>query len=60
LLDVRLGARTADGRYDVFLWSHNATNTHYFTTLGGTAATGLITGDEGDPVTFGVTLKVHF
>jgi iron complex outermembrane receptor protein len=60
LLDVRLGARTADGRYDVFLWSHNATNTHYFTTLAGTAATGLITGDEGDPVTFGVTLKVHF
>jgi len=59
LLDVRLGARTADGKYDVFLWSHNATNTHYFTTEGGTAATGLITGDLGDPVTFGITLKVH-
>jgi iron complex outermembrane receptor protein len=59
LLDVRLGARTADGKYDLFLWSHNATNTRYFTTIGGTAATGLITGDLGDPVTFGLTLKVH-
>jgi iron complex outermembrane receptor protein len=59
LLDVRLGARTSDGKYDLFLWSHNATNTHYFTTISATAATGLITADLGDPVTFGITLKVH-
>ncbi len=60
LLDLRLGARTSDGRYDAFLWSHNATNTHYFTTIGAASpVSGLISGDVGDPITFGVTLRVH-
>jgi iron complex outermembrane receptor protein len=59
LLDVRMGARTDDGRYDVFLWSHNATNTKYYQTLSA-ANTGLITGIVGDPLTWGATVRVHF
>jgi iron complex outermembrane recepter protein len=60
LLDLRLGARTADGKYDLFLWSHNATNTHYFYSIGAASpVSGLITGILGDPLTFGVTLKVR-
>lgn len=60
LLDVRLGARTADGKYDLFLWSHNATNTDYYL-VRGTAApfSGLLYGNIGDPVTFGATFRVH-
>jgi iron complex outermembrane recepter protein len=60
LLDLRLGARTADGRYDLFLWSHNATNTDYYLVRGVTAPfSGLLYGNIGDPITFGATLRVH-
>jgi iron complex outermembrane receptor protein len=59
LLDVRLGARTDDGRYDVFLWSHNALNTNYYQTLS-SATYGLITGIVGDPLSWGATVRVHF
>jgi iron complex outermembrane receptor protein len=60
LLDLRLGARTADGRYDLFLWSHNATNTDYYLVRGVTGPfSGLEYGNIGDPLTFGATLRVH-
>ncbi len=59
LLDVRLGARTDDGHYDVFLWSHNALNTNYYQTLS-SGTYGLITGIVGDPLTWGATVRVHF
>jgi len=59
LLDVRLGARTANGKYDLYLWSHNATNTDYYLVRGVAAPfNGLLYGNIGDPVTFGATLKV--
>jgi iron complex outermembrane recepter protein len=60
LLDLRLGARTADGRYDLYLWSHNATDTRYYMVLGAANPfSGLIDGIPGDPLTFGATVKVH-
>ncbi len=60
LLDVRLGVRTADSRYDLFLWSHNATNTDYYLVRGVTTPfSGLLYGNIGDPLTFGATLRVH-
>jgi len=59
LLDLRLGARTANGKYDFFLWSHNATNTDYYLVRGVAAPfNGLLYGNIGDPVTFGATLRV--
>jgi iron complex outermembrane receptor protein len=60
LLDVRLGVRTADSKYDLFLWSHNATNTDYYLVRGVTAPfSGLLYGNIGDPLTFGATLRIH-
>jgi iron complex outermembrane receptor protein len=60
LLDLRLGARTDDGKYDAFLWSHNATNTNYYMVLGpATPLSGLLDGIPGDPLTFGFTLKAR-
>jgi iron complex outermembrane receptor protein len=60
LLDVRLGARTADSKYDLFLWSHNATNTDYYLIKGTSVPfTGLLNGNIGDPVTFGATFRVR-
>jgi iron complex outermembrane receptor protein len=59
LLDLRLGARTADGKYDLYLWSHNATNTNYYLVRAvATPFSGLLYGNIGDPLTFGATLKV--
>jgi len=61
LLDLRIGARTADGKYDAFLWSHNATNTNYYLVVGPAQPfSGLIDGIPGDPLTFGGTVRVRF
>jgi iron complex outermembrane recepter protein len=60
LLDVHLGARTDDGKYDAFLWSHNATNTNYYMVLGAAQPfSGLIDGIPGDPLTFGFTVRAR-
>jgi iron complex outermembrane receptor protein len=60
LLNARLGLRTADGKYDAYLWSHNATNTRYYQVIGAAQPfSGLIDGIPGDPLTWGVTLRVH-
>ena len=61
LLDLRLGARTTDDKYNVFLWAHNATNTNYYL-VRGTAApfSGLLYGNIGDPLTWGATVRVRF
>ncbi len=60
LLDVRLGAKTADGKYDLYIWSHNATNTRYYQVVQTAGPfSGAVEGILGDPVTFGVTLKVR-
>jgi iron complex outermembrane receptor protein len=61
LLDLRLGARTIDGKYDLFIWSRNATDTNYYLVRGTTAPfSGGQYGNIGDPLTFGATLRVHF
>jgi iron complex outermembrane receptor protein len=60
LLNLRLGVRTVDGKYDAFLWSHNATNTKYYEVLAPAQPfSGLIDGIPGDPIMFGATLRVH-
>jgi len=59
LLDLRAGARTADGKYDLFLWAHNATNTDYYLVRGTTPPfSGLLYGNIGDPATFGATVRI--
>jgi iron complex outermembrane receptor protein len=61
LLDLRAGVRTVDGKYDLFFWAHNATNTRYYLVRGTTAPfSGLTYGNIGDPATFGATLRVRF
>lgn len=60
MLDVRVGARTENGRYDVFVWSHNAANTDYYKILGTASPfSGLVDGIPGDPVMFGMTIRVR-
>jgi iron complex outermembrane receptor protein len=60
LLNARLGVRSADGKYDAYLWSHNATNTRYYQVIGAASPfSGLIDGIPGDPLTWGVTLRIH-
>ena len=60
LTNVRLGFRTEAG-IDIFGWVRNAFDVDYFDALnvpGGN--TGLITGQVGDPRTWGITLKAQF
>lgn len=60
LNNVRLGFRT-DAGIDVFGWMRNVFDIDYFDALnvpGGN--TGLITGQVGDPRTWGLTIKAHF
>ena len=60
LNNVRLGYRSEAG-IDVYGWVRNVFDVHYFEALnvpGGN--TGLITGQPGDPRTFGGTVKVSF
>lgn len=61
LLDLRAGGRTADGRYDLFFFAHNATNTRYYLVRGvGAPFSGVCYGNIGDPATFGATVRVKF
>jgi iron complex outermembrane receptor protein len=56
ILNLRLGARALDGRFDVQLWARNLTNKNYYLSLSA-ANTGAITGTLGDPRTYGITLR---
>ncbi|MGA2950890.1 MAG: TonB-dependent receptor [Caulobacteraceae bacterium] len=64
LVNARLGASLADGRYDVSLWVQNAFNTHYFENLGTDsipgAGTFAIGGQPGTPRTWGATVRATF
>jgi len=61
LLDLRLGARTEDKRYDIFMWAHNALNTFYLVGRGTTAPiTGLVVAIPGDPAMYGITARLKF
>ena len=60
LNNFRLGFRT-DAGFDIYGWVRNAFDVNYFEALnvpGGN--TGLITGQVGDPRTFGATIKATF
>lgn len=60
LWNVRLGFRT-DAGFDIFGWVRNALDEDYFEQLnvpGGN--TGLITGQPGDPRTWGATIRAAF
>lgn len=58
LLNVHAGVRFEDASWDLSGWVHNALDTRYFTTLSA-ANTGLITGNVGQPLTFGFTIKTR-
>ncbi|WP_302053748.1 TonB-dependent receptor [Sphingomonas tagetis] len=60
LANYRLGYRTDDG-LNVFAWVRNATDSEYFDVLATTPGnTGLISGNVGDPRTYGVTVGLSF
>jgi len=61
LLDLNLGVRTANRRYDFSIWAHNALNTFYLVGAGTTAPiTGLVIAIPGDPAMYGMTFRAHF
>ncbi len=61
LLDVRMGVRTTDRRYDLSLWAHNATNTYYNVARGATSPiSGLVIVIPGDPAMYGLTMRAKF
>jgi iron complex outermembrane recepter protein len=54
--NARIGIRTDDGLFDVSVWAKNLFDKEYFTTLSG-ANTGAVTGQLGDPQTYGITVR---
>jgi len=59
LLNLRIGVRTANGRWDISVWARNLADKDYFQTLTPNNL-GLITAITGDPRTFGATLRTKF
>jgi iron complex outermembrane receptor protein len=56
LVNLHAGVKFADGSWDLSAWVHNAANFHYWINV--VASTGgLISGNVGDPLTAGVTLR---
>jgi iron complex outermembrane recepter protein len=59
LVNARLGVRSADGHWDVFVWARNLFDKDYYATRqAGAFNTGLITGILGDPRTIGATARL--
>jgi iron complex outermembrane receptor protein len=56
LVNARLGIRSADRRWDAFLWAKNLGDLRYLTNRAALAP-GYIYGLQGEPQTFGVTLR---
>jgi iron complex outermembrane receptor protein len=59
LTNLRIGVRTSDQRWDLSLWARNLFNVNYFNAVS-MGTNGLITGNPGDPRTFGATLRAKF
>ncbi len=60
LANFRVGFREED-RWDVYAWVRNAFDKDYFDFLSVPSGnTGLISGQPGDPRTWGATIQVHF
>lgn len=61
LANVRLGVRALNRRTDLSVWVKNLFDKEYFSDIAaGVGNTGLLTGQLGDPRTYGVTLRLHF
>jgi iron complex outermembrane receptor protein len=61
--NIDFGIRQADGKWDLSGWIHNFTNEHYYIfkqVNGSLPSYNLVVGEVGDPLTFGVTLRVKF
>ena len=59
LLNLQFGLRSANGRYDLSVFINNALNQNYYRYLAvATPDAGIIAGAPGDPLTFGLTLRV--
>lgn len=56
LANARIGFRTADGLLDVSLWAKNLFDKDYFLNLGA-GNNGVISGQLGEPRTYGVTFR---
>ena len=59
LINARLGVRSESGLWDVALWAKNLLDKDYYLSLS-PAATGVVTGQVGEPRTFGATLRTRF
>jgi len=65
LANISFGVRRADGAWDLSGWVHNLTDHRYYVyrTINTSLALplyNLVTGQVGDPLTFGVTLRAKF
>lgn len=56
LASARIGLRTVDGLFDLSIWAKNLTNEKYFVNLSAANA-GTVTGQLGEPRTYGLTLR---
>ncbi|HEX7854221.1 MAG TPA: TonB-dependent receptor [Sphingobium sp.] len=59
LANGRVGVRTVDGLWDVSLWAKNLFDKDYYLNLS-PANTGAVTGQLGEPRTYGVTVRTKF
>ncbi|KUR72479.1 TonB-dependent receptor [Novosphingobium fuchskuhlense] len=59
LINARLGLRTESGLWDLAIWAKNLLDKDYYLSLS-PAATGVVTGQVGEPRTFGATLRTRF
>jgi iron complex outermembrane receptor protein len=61
LLNARIGVRSADQRWDAYLWSKNLGATKYFTFISAAVGnTGALVAQLGDPQTFGGTIRFRY
>jgi iron complex outermembrane receptor protein len=56
LVNLHAGVKFEDGSWDLSAWVHNVANFHYWINVGPTTG-GLISGNVGDPLNAGVTLR---
>ena len=59
LINARLGVRAESGLWDLAIWAKNLLDKDYYLSLS-PAATGVVTGQVGEPRTFGATLRTRF
>jgi len=63
LVNLQLGVRPDNGRWEVSLWARNLLDKNYFTALNapsGVFSSGYVVGTLGDPRAVGATLKLNF